>query len=79
MTNEELLKELDALQPKERGTIESLIKLFTDKRVKQVTKAPKRSFREEKAFGMWKDREDMKDSIEWVRNIRRTHWGPKSS
>ncbi len=79
MTNEELLKELDELQPIERVTIESLIKLFTGKRAKRVAKASKRSFREEKAFGMWKDREDMKDSVEWVRNIRRTHWGPKSS
>lgn len=79
MTNEEILKQLEALQPKERVTIESLINLFTSKRIEHVAKKPFKSFREEKAFGMWKDREDMKDSVEWVRNIRRTHWGPKSS
>ncbi len=79
MTNEELIKELESLQPRERGLIEKLIMLFRVKRNGAATEVPRRSFREEKAFGMWKDRDDMKDSVEWVRNIRRTHWGPKSS
>ena len=26
-------------------------------------------------IGIWKDREDMKDSTEWVRNIRKTNLG----
>jgi len=25
-------------------------------------------------FGMWKDREDMKDSGKWVRNLRKKEW-----
>jgi len=25
-------------------------------------------------FGIWKDREDMKDSLEWVRKIRKSQW-----
>ncbi len=25
-------------------------------------------------FGMWKDREDMADSVEWVNNLRKTQW-----
>jgi predicted transcriptional regulator len=25
-------------------------------------------------FGMWKDREDMKDSAQWVRRLRETEW-----
>jgi hypothetical protein len=79
MTNEELIKELESLQPRERGLIEKLIMLLRVKRNGAVAEVPRRSFREEKAFGMWKDRDDMKDSVEWVRNIRRTHWGPKSS
>lgn len=29
-------------------------------------------FSETPAFGMWKDREDMKDPVEWVRKIRRS-------
>jgi hypothetical protein len=26
-------------------------------------------------IGIWKDREDMKDSSTWLRNIRKTEWG----
>jgi len=25
-------------------------------------------------FGMWKDREDMNDSAQWVRNLREREW-----
>ena len=25
--------------------------------------------------GIWKDREDMKDSSKWVRNVRESEWG----
>ena len=25
-------------------------------------------------FGMWKDREDMEDSAQWVRNLREKEW-----
>jgi hypothetical protein len=26
-------------------------------------------------IGIWKDRDDMKDSNKWVRNLRATEWG----
>ncbi|PIU57309.1 MAG: hypothetical protein COS88_01520 [Chloroflexi bacterium CG07_land_8_20_14_0_80_51_10] len=34
------------------------------------------SFPEDKveAFGIWKDRDDIRDSIEWVRNLREKEW-----
>jgi hypothetical protein len=25
--------------------------------------------------GMWRDREEMRDSSAWIRNVRETHWG----
>lgn len=37
--------------------------------------APKRkSLLEEPFFGMWRDREDLADSTEWVRRIREREW-----
>jgi hypothetical protein len=30
------------------------------------------------AFGMWADREDMKDPVAWVRELRRPRFGPRS-
>lgn len=31
--------------------------------------------REDPAIGQWKDRADMEDSVEYVRALRRKHWG----
>ena len=25
-------------------------------------------------FGIWKDREEMRDSVEWVRKVRKSQW-----
>ncbi|CAK0742816.1 hypothetical protein CCP4SC76_1240003 [Gammaproteobacteria bacterium] len=33
--------------------------------------------REEPAFGLWADREDMRDSTEWVRKLREREWEPQ--
>ena len=37
-------------------------------------RAKKLRLSEELAIGMWKDREDMKDSTAWVRNLREREW-----
>jgi hypothetical protein len=29
---------------------------------------------ETEAFGIWKDRDDIKSSIDWVRNLREKEW-----
>lgn len=42
--------------------------------VKGNDKKKKRPLRDEPFFGMWKDREDMKDSVAWVRKIREEQW-----
>lgn len=28
-------------------------------------------------FGIWKNREKMKDSVEWVKNVRKSQWSPE--
>lgn len=38
----------------------------------QKTKRAK--IRKEPFVGMWKDREDLSDSVSWVRDIRRREW-----
>jgi len=30
--------------------------------------------RDDPAIGMWQDRQDMQDSTEWIRNLRRSAW-----
>jgi len=40
-----------------------------------LAKKPKRvKLRKEPFIGMWKDREDLSDSVSWVRDIRRREW-----
>lgn len=48
-------------------------------REQYTAKTPKprkklRPLTEEPFFGMWADREDMSDPVEWVRKIRREQW-----
>lgn len=72
MTNEELLKEIALLPDDSKRKVEEFItSLKKSFRANSPGSAP---FREESFFGIWKDREDMKDSVEWVREVRRIHW-----
>ena len=75
MTNEELLREISTLSIDARRHIERYVALLKKKTGNSVTKKSKKSFRDEPAFGMWKDREDMKDGgAAWVRKIREEQW-----
>ncbi len=79
MTNEELLKEYSSLPAEARLKIEQFIAKIREQYTSRSDK-PKQKLRpleEEPFFGMWADREDMADAVEWVRKIRREHWGPQ--
>jgi hypothetical protein len=39
-----------------------------------VKKAKRSKLKNEPFIGMWKDRDDMSDSMAWVRGLRRRHW-----
>jgi hypothetical protein len=49
-----------------------------EQRLKEMESPPPQSkvtnWKNHPFFGLWKDREDMQDSTEWVRNLRRTEW-----
>jgi Protein of unknown function (DUF2281) len=36
---------------------------------------PKTDWQNSPSIGMWKDREDMQDSTDWVRQTRKQEWG----
>ncbi len=78
MTNEELLKEYSSLPAEAKVKIEQFIAKVREQYSAKSNK-PKRKLSpltEEPFFGMWADREDMADPVEWVRKIRREHWSP---
>lgn len=74
MTNEELLREVTALPPDAQRQVADFI-MFLRERYKSPSEdsmQPKKDIAEEEAIGMWADREDMKDSAQWVRDLRRS-------
>lgn len=50
------------------GTIKAVI---NPPQIKTKENEKKINFRKLTAFGMWKDRKDMKDSAKWVRELRK--------
>lgn len=76
MTNEEMLREINSLPPEAQRQLEDFISFLRQRYKSSEPKTAPRSGLESEAFvGMWRDREDMRDSSAWVRNVRRTHWG----
>ena len=79
MTNEELLEEIaapitTALPVFNKG--EDFIAYVSERYACRTAKPNKKKkpLREEEFVGMWADREDMKDSVAWVRKTRETQW-----
>ena len=76
MTNEEILREINSLPLEAQRQIEDFISFLRERYKNMQPKNTPVSDLESVAFvGMWRDREDMRDSTAWVRNIREKHWG----
>ena len=75
MTNEEILREINSLPLEAQRQIEDFISFLRERYKNSPPNIVSTSDLETEAFvGMWRDREDMRDSSTWVRNIRETHW-----
>lgn len=76
MEQEKLLQELAALPPEGRRQVERLVRSLKKRYALASSgrKAKRSPLRDEKFVGMWKDREDLKDSIAWVRSLRKSEW-----
>ena len=76
MTNEEILREINSLPPEAQRQLEDFISFLRERYKEAQPKSAPASDLESEAFvGMWRDREDMRDSSAWVRNVRQSHWG----
>ena len=76
MTNEEILREIKSLPLEAQRQLEDFISFLRERYGSDQQKTVSTSdFKSEAFVGMWRDREDMSDSSEWVRNVRRSHWG----
>lgn len=76
MIDEDILREINSLPPEAQRQLEDFISYLRERyKSSQPKTAPASDLAAEAFVGMWRDREDMRDSSEWVRNVRRSHWG----
>lgn len=76
MIDKDIINEVNALPPEGRRMVEDFI-AFLKQRYGyscEVKPAPQTPVENEEFIGMWKDREDMTDSHEWVRKLRESEW-----
>lgn len=75
MESTDMLQDFEALPPEAQRQVADFI-AFLKARYAAPRKAKnkRRSLRDEPFIGMWRDREDMKDSAAWVRRLRRSEW-----
>jgi hypothetical protein len=71
MTNEDLLREIMSLPADAKRKVEKYVDYL---RRSKTVPAASVQLEEEEFFGIWRDRDEMRDSTAWVRNIRETHW-----
>ncbi len=75
MTNEEILREINSLPLEAQRQIKDFVSFLRERyKSSQPMSIPASDLETEAFVGMWRDREDMRDSSAWVRNVRETHW-----
>lgn len=74
MEQKEIIKKLEKLPPEAQKEASNFVELLYDKYIKQKKEpgfSEKESILNSSFRGIWKGRKDMRDSTEWVRNIRK--------
>lgn len=76
MNPESIFKQIQLLPPEAQEEVADFVAFLRSKFaiVSQPKKGKKKSVLDFKFVGMWADREDMKDSSQWVRNLRENEW-----
>ncbi len=75
MTNEEILREIVSLPPEGQRLVESFVAFLRQRYSMPVAQPPISGLESESFIGMWRDRDDMRDSSAWVRGVRQSEWG----
>ena len=75
MAKKELIKQIEKLPPEAQQEAADFVDFLSKKYLqKDDNTSSKKSILDSPFRGMWKDREDMKDSTKWVRNIRKSRF-----
>ncbi len=76
MKPENILRQLNTLPLEAKREVIDFITFLQIRyeRPAPAKKAKKPRLKKEPFIGMWKDRDDMSDSVSWVRDLRRREW-----
>ena len=76
MNKERVWQEVEALAPAGQRQVADFIAFLRSRpKVARLSKAGKLPpLADEPFIGLWRDREDMKDCVAWVRNVRKREW-----
>lgn len=77
MEQNNILSKFDALPPEAQQQVVDFI-AFLQARYRPIAMGKTKSkarLSDEKYVGIWRNREDLRDSSAWVRNNRATEWG----
>ena len=74
MSESTVTKKIKKLLSEAKQQAQDFVDFLYERYIKDEVKKSKKSILESSFFGMWKDREDMQDSTEWVRKVRKSQW-----
>ena len=78
MTAKQLTEQYALLPPEAKRQVDDFLAFIGQKYAPAAPTQHLPALEEEPCFGMWADREDMADSTQWVRELRRKEWGETS-
>jgi uncharacterized UBP type Zn finger protein len=74
MVKKELIKQIQQLPPEAQQEAQEFVDFLSEKYLQNSMSSTQKSILDSPFRGMWKDREDMKNSTQWVRNIRKSRF-----
>ena len=77
MSEKELIKQIRMLPAEAQQEAADFVEFLSKKYIQksEETDSPmKKSILENSFRGIWKDRDDLKDSTKWVRELRKSRW-----
>ena len=71
-----IVREIASLPPEARKQVKDFVAFLKARYpvAQPVRKTKQTELADEPFIGMWRDREDMQDSIAWVQNLRQQEW-----
>ncbi|MBC2715515.1 MAG: DUF2281 domain-containing protein [Desulfobacteraceae bacterium] len=78
MEPDKIYNDISNLPPEARRQVADFISFLKTRYKKTQKTALRNNIINDPFIGIWKDREDMKDSSKWLRNVRESEWGGTS-